>query len=229
MSAVSPGVELDLVELPDQPSTDFDGIPPELLDEPPEVDVEGVRFESSPFVREYEKRVRQNRDLTVIVSDWNNERGTGKTTLSCKLADYCDRTDEGLVPSKGNIQPQQFINGYTAEPKGSGLVLDEAEAGANAREAMTIVNRVLSKIMSMARVEEKYVFINMPAAGHIDKNILDLADFWILVQRRGVARVYRLEQNPFRQKTFPSPTQTLSWSADLGGRNVASTYRSLSV
>jgi hypothetical protein len=226
-STPAPG-ELDLVEIPEPPETELSQLPDALLDEPPAETLEGEAFAQSAFGQEYRKRVRQNRDLTVLISDWNNERGTGKTTLSCKLAEWCDRTSEGLIPEKGHLSPERLIGAYTGQSKGSGLVLDEAEVGVSAREAMTIVNRLLNKIVSMARVEQKYVFFNMPASSHIDKNLLDLADFWILVQKRGLARVYRLKNNPFEGQTYPSPTQILHWNADLGGANVKRTYRSLS-
>jgi hypothetical protein len=229
-ASVQTDPELDLREIPDElaaPAPELDGIPDALLDEPPAESIDGQRFAESPFATEYRKRVRQERDLTVLISDWNNERGTGKTTLTCKLAEWCDRTDAGFVPAKAHLSPQRLIGAYTGQPLGSGLALDEAEVGANAREAMTIVNRLLSKIVSMARIEEKYVFFNMPASSHIDKNLLDLADFWILVQKRGRARVYRLKGNPFEGKTYPSPTQILTWNADLGPAHVKRTFRAL--
>jgi hypothetical protein len=216
--------DFDLIELPEPPQPESLSLPPELLDEEVGDEIGGETFTESPFWKEYEKRASQNRDFTVLVSDWDNERGSGKTTLSIKLAQAMDRSDKGLTPSKATLTPEEMINAYSAEPHQSALILDEAEAGLNSRDAMTTTNKVLSKMVSMARVAEKYVIFNMPASSHIDKNILDLADYWIIVQRRGLARVYELNKNPFEGKTYPTPTQTMTWDS-LDGENPV--YQSL--
>ncbi len=212
MSTTTSG-DLDLIELPEPPQPESPTLPPELLDEEVGDEIGGETFVESPFWEEYERRVSQNRDFTVLVSDWDNERGSGKTTLSIKLAQAMDRSEKGLTPSKATLTPEEMINAYSAEPHQSSLILDEAEAGMNSRDAMTTTNKVLSKMVSMARVKQKYVIFNMPASSHIDKNILDLADYWILVQRRGLARVYELNKNPFEGRTYPTPTQTMTWDA----------------
>lgn len=212
MSATT-GADLNLVELPEPPEPESPSLPPELLDESLGDDISGETFQESQFWQEYEKRASQNRDFTVIVSDWDNERGSGKTTLSIKLAKAMDQSEKGLTPSKATLTPEEMINAYSVEPHQSALILDEAEAGMNSRDAMTTTNKVLSKMVSMARVEQKYVIFNMPASSHIDKNILDLADYWIIVQRRGLARVYELNKNPFEGRTYPTPTQTMTWDA----------------
>jgi hypothetical protein len=198
-------------------------IPDRFLDTQPEVETK-TPFAESPFWQEYKRRVRQNQDLLILVSDYQNDRGTGKTVLSIDLAERLDRSDEGLTPEKASISPEELINGYTGHPQGSALVLDEAEAGVGAREAMTRINRTLNEIVSMGRVEEKYAILNMPASNHIDKNIIDLAHYWILVQRKGLARVYRLKNNPFEQQKYPTPVQQLSWSDLPNGHDV---YQSL--
>lgn len=199
------------------------GIPEHLLSTQPEPH-ERADFDASQFWEDYIRRVKANQDLLILVSDYENDRGTGKTVLSIDLAETLDRTDDGLTPAKASIAPEQLINGYGAHAKGSSLVLDEAEAGVGSREAMTRINRMLSEIVSMGRVQEKYVILNMPASNHIDKNILDLAHYWILVKRKGLARVYKLKNNPFEQKKWPTPVQKLEWS-DIDGNHPV--YRSL--
>jgi hypothetical protein len=179
-------------------------------------------------MQEFHKRVSQNRDLTVLVTDWENERGTGKSTLSVKLAARFDRTDEGLIPDKAALSPERIIQAYSKQPKGSALILDEAEAGLGRRDAMTKSNKVMSKIVSMARVREKYVIFNMPASSHIDRHFLDLADYWIIVKDRGYARVYRLKKNPFDGRTYPTPVQAIEWNAGFETAGERQTYKSLS-
>ncbi len=182
------------------------------------------QFTESPFWKDYKARARKGQDLVVLISDYNNDRGTGKTALSIDLAEKLDQSEEGLIPEKANIAPEELINGYTNHSKQSSLILDEAEAGVGARNAMTRINKSLNKIVSMGRVEEKYLILNMPASNHIDKNLIDLAHYWILVQDRGMARVYKLENNPFEGEKYPSPVQQLEWS-DINGNHPV--YRAL--
>jgi hypothetical protein len=182
-----------------------------LAEEPPEP--EGTTFYESDFWEEYLRRRRAEQDMVVLVSDYENDRGTGKTTLSLRLCEEMDHTDDGFTASKASLSPQELLGSYTNEPRGSALLLDEAEAGMNRRDAMSKVNKLFSKMMSMARVERKYLVLNMPAANHIDRNILDLAHFWILVKRKGLARVYSIENNPFRGQSYPKAVCKISWDA----------------
>ena len=186
-------------------------IPSEFLGVEPAHDG-STTFAQAPFWQDFEKRVKQNQDILILVSDYDNDRGTGKTALSIDLGEQMDQTDVGLTPEKAGISPEQLINAYANQARRSALILDEAESGIGKRDAMTKVNKLMNKIVSMARVEEKYVVMNMPASNQIDKGILDLAHYWILVRRRGLARVYDLRNNPFEQRKYPTPVQDLQWS-----------------
>ncbi|MWG33106.1 hypothetical protein [Halomarina oriensis] len=202
-------------------------VPDEFLTAEPDYDP-SVDFAEMGFWEDFERRVSNGQDLLILVSDYENDRGTGKTTLSCDLADRMDRSQAGLIPAKASIAPEELINAYTEQEQGSALILDEAEAGVGSRDAMTNVNKLMNKIVSMARVMEKYVIMNMPASNHIDKGILDLAHYWILVRRKGLCRVYDLRNNPFEQKKYPVPVQDLQWDPITSDRGtVYDTYKSL--
>ena len=62
--------------------------------------------DSYPFTQLYRKRVANNQDLAVIISDHQNRRGTGKTVFSLKLASLMDRTDKGMTTEKVAISPK---------------------------------------------------------------------------------------------------------------------------
>jgi hypothetical protein len=66
----------------------------------------------------YRSRVRQQQDMAVIVSDYHNRRGTGKTVLSLKLAAAMDRTEEGLTEEKVSLSPADLAEAYVDLPKG---------------------------------------------------------------------------------------------------------------
>jgi len=169
-------------------------------------------FEDTPFWEAYQDHAEKNMELTVLLSDYHAMRGSGKTTLSIKLARAFDRTDEGLTPDKVTNSPEEFIDAYVQFPQGSGLVFDEAEAGINARDAMSNVNKDMNEKVSMGRVGEKYAVWNMPDVGQIDKEVRTLAHYWVLVRRRGRARVYELSNDPFEHKTYTKPICEIEWS-----------------
>ncbi len=171
-----------------------------------------VPFQETPFYDEYLEHAEKGMELTVLLSDYHAMRGTGKTTLSIKLARAFDSTDEGLTPDKVTNQAEEFIDAYVTHDQGSGLIFDEAETGINSRDAMTTVNKEMNEKVSMGRVGEKYAIWNMPDIGQIDKEVRKLAHYWVLVQRRGRARVYELSNDPFRDDTYTKPICNIEWS-----------------
>lgn len=172
-----------------------------------------VDFEETPFYEQYTDRVENDRELTALISDYYADRGTGKTTAAVRFARKTDRTEEGLTPEKVTNSAEMFTDAYVQQPKGAALVFDEAEAGVNARKAMTNVNQHLNEKVSMGRVGEKYSFYTMPDINQIDKQVRKLAHYWVLIRRRGRARIYKLENNPFEDETYTKPVCDITWDA----------------
>jgi hypothetical protein len=175
----------------------------------------------------YEQRISQHRDLIIIIDDMNAERGTGKTIASLNLGNAMDQTDEGLTSSKATIEPERLREFYADEPKRSGLVLEEAEVGASNRQAMSKVNQALREIMSMGRVEEKYVVVNTPSKKFIDKDILRLADVWISMYRKGAGLVHYLQNEPYSEKLLTPKMQTIEFDDVPSDHSVRDIYREL--
>lgn len=182
--------------------------------------------EGCPLGKLYRKRVAQGRDLTVIVSDWNLERGSGKTTLALRLAQAADRTDEGVTPEKATISAESLSEAYTSKPEGSALLLDEAEAGISNRRAMSGVNEAMRKIVGMGRVEQKYLFLTTPGVHQIDSDIRAMADVWILVREVGRAQMYRVRFNPFEGRALTDNWGILRWP-DARPAETEPTYQEL--
>lgn len=182
--------------------------------------------EDCPLGKLYRKRVAQNRDLTVIVSDWNLERWSGKTTLALRLAQAADRTDEGVTREKASLNAEELTDAYTSKPKGSSLVFDEAEAGISNRRAMSGVNEAMRTIVGMGRVEQKYLFLTTPGVHQIDSDIRAMADVWILVREVGRAQMYRVRFNPFEGKALTDNWGILRWD-DARPGPLEETYKQL--
>jgi len=177
------------------------------------VDEWKVDFKDTTFWQKFEEHREKGMELTVLLSDYHAMRGTGKSTLSVKLAREFDQTDEGLTPEKVTNSGEEFIDAYVEHAKGSGLVFDEAEGDANSRDAMTNVNKDLNEKVSIGRVGEKYSIWNMPDINQIDKEVRKLAHYWVLVQRRGRARVYELSNDPFEGQVYTKPISIIEWGA----------------
>lgn len=167
--------------------------------------------EGTPLHDLYGQIIRQSRDLVVLVDDFHARRGTGKTVASMQLANGMDQTEEGLIKEKVSMEPEEIRDAYANQPKRSGLVLDEGEVGASNRQAMSKVNQALREIMSMGRVEEKYVVVNSPAIEFIDKDIQKLADVWISMVRKGEGIVHFFERQPYAGKLLTPKKQLIEF------------------
>jgi hypothetical protein len=179
-----------------------------------------------PLAKLYRKRVAQGRDLTVLIADWNLERGSGKTTLAMQLAGACDRTDAGFTSSKATLSARELTDAYTREPAGSALLLDEGQAAASNRRAMSGINEALRQIVGMGRVEQKYLFLTAPGVHQVDKDIRNMCDVWIFVRRVGEAQMFRVRYNPFGNHELTDDWGALKWGGDLPDR-LEDTYNEL--
>lgn len=183
--------------------------------------------EDTPLWELFNEVLEQQRDIIMIVDDYRARRGTGKTVASMQIADGMDQTDKGLTFDKCSLSPEEIHNAYTNEKPGSGLLLDEGEVGAGNRSAMTTTNKALRKIMSMGRVEQKYVVINAPAKSFIDKDILRLADVWITMIRRGLGLVHFLEHEPYSGNLLTRQVQWLEVDDIPKGSELRGVYNRL--
>jgi len=177
-----------------------------------------------PLAELWRKRVDQNRDLTVLITDSSNDRGTGKTTEALRLAYGMDRTDEGLTEDKVAMNPHPLIEAYTEQPKGSGLVLDESEVGLDKYQAGSSVNRAIRELVSTGRIEQKYLVLNAPADHLVDKDLKSLVDVWMLVERRGFANVYRMDWNPHQGHPQTPKLGTVEWDPIPKGTELHDVY-----
>ena len=181
----------------------------------PDTDASPTIPESCPLGKLHRKRVAQGRDLTVLIADWNLERGSGKTTLALRLAEAMDRTADGLTSEKTTLSAQELTDAYTEQPKGSSLVLDEGQADASNRRAMSGVNEALRKIVGMGRVEQKYLFLTAPGVHQVDRDIRNMCDVWIFVRSLGEAQMFRVKYDPFNNKELTHDWGTLRWDGEL--------------
>jgi hypothetical protein len=179
------------------------------------------------FAKLYRKRVAQKQDLVTLISDSQNRRGTGKTLLSILLASYLDRTEEGITPEKVAIDPDQLTEAYMSQPRGSALILDEAEAGLSKYRAGSAVNMAMRELVSMGRVEQKYLVLNLPSSAELDRDLKALCSAWILVQEKGLAQCHALNWNPYTEEPRTPKIGTIGWNDIPENHELNEVYDSL--
>jgi hypothetical protein len=190
------------------------------------MDLDGFQDDAA-FPKLYRKRVANNQDLAILVSDHQNRRGTGKTVLSLKIASRIDRTEAGITKEKVSIGVDSLLDAYVDLPKGSALVLDEAESGLNKYEAGTQINKAMRELVSMGRIEEKYLILNLPSSGALDRDLKALCDFWFLVQQKGLAKGHHLAWNPYSEQPRTPKKRDLEWSDIPEGTQLRDVYNYL--
>jgi hypothetical protein len=160
---------------------------------------------------EFEEVLEENRDIIFLIDDLYGRRGTGKTIASLQLGNSIDQTPEGLTWEKCSLRPEEIRNAYETQPKGSALVLDEAEWGASNRNAMSKTNQMLREIFSMGRVEQKYIIVNAPIKGFIDRDIQKLSTAWVSMVRRGRALVHEFRWEAYSEQLLTPKKQWLDF------------------
>jgi hypothetical protein len=179
--------------------------------------------EQHPLHDLYERRIRNQQDLVILVDDWHARRGTGKTVASLQLAEAMDQND-GLTKENVAISPEELRGAYTSLPKQSALVLDEGEIGASNRDAMTKTNKALREIMSIGRVEQKYVIINTPDVGFLDKDIRQLSDVWMTMLTKGYGLIHYLKRQPYANKLLTEAKATIQFRDIQTGTDLRKVY-----
>lgn len=165
---------------------------------------------NGPFFKEVADRKSQGRDVKSIVTAKDGQTGVGKSNLCDFLCYVCDTSAEGFSRGKATIDPPEFLQMYEYQPPGSSIVLEEG-GQLDSRRSNSHENVDASHTWQQARVREICSFINLPSPDMIDTRMERLADFWINVERRGLARIYRKRIHPIKRSIYYETVQTLEW------------------
>jgi len=211
MAAVSHG---------DHGAHDLDGVlDDELASKLRELEVEPASQEeaeslfgsfSGPWFQEIAQRKKEGRDAKCIVTAEDGQTGVGKTNF-CDFAGYVTDTSQyGFSEDKTTIDPFEFLEFYSHLPPGSACVMEEGEQF-DARRSNSNKNVDAAEKWQMARVREIVAFINLPSPEEIDSRFERLADYWINIQRRGKAKVYKKKIHSTKRKLYYKTLQTVEW------------------
>ena len=165
---------------------------------------------SGAFFRELATRKREGRDAKCLVTAKDGQTGVGKTNCCDFLGYVADTTDAGFAEAKTTIDPFEFLDFYNHLPPGSATIMEEGEQF-DARRSNSNKNVDAAEKWQMARVREIVAFVNLPSPAEIDSRFERLADYWINVERRGFARVYKKRIHPTKRQLYYETLQTFEW------------------
>lgn len=147
------------------------------------------------MLRDSKKRLSNDNDIKIIIQGANSQTGIGKTTLAIEICREID--DEWSADEKAFIDIQKYLNSYLDYPKGSALLLDEIGQGADSRRSTSSENVNLSHGWQMLRARNIATVATLPSTSMLDKRMMELADYWVLVKARGIAQPYKINVNDF--------------------------------
>jgi hypothetical protein len=183
----------------------------EVDDPAPESEAEAVfgAF-SGPWYQELAKRKAQGRDAKCLVTAEDGQTGVGKSNF-CDFAGYVtDTSKHGFGVDKVTVDPFEFLEFYSHLPAGSAAIMEEGEQF-DARRSNSNKNVDAAEKWQMARVREIVAFINLPSPEEIDSRFERLADYWINIERRGKAKVYKKKIHSTKRKLYYKTLQTVEW------------------
>jgi len=173
-------------------------------------DVEVPSGLDGPFFRELGQRKREGRDAKVLVTAAHGQTGVGKSNLCDFLGYVSDTTPEGFATHKTTIEPLRFLELYGILEAGSAAIMEEGEQF-DSRRGMTSENVEATQKWQQARVREIIAYVNLPDPTMIDGRFERLCDYWINVERRGQARIYKKKIHPTKRVIYYETLQTIEW------------------
>ncbi len=156
-------------------------------------------------------RKKEKRDLKIIITARNSQTGTGKTTLAVHIARKL--IDKNWKAERCCFNIHRYIKLYDSSPEGSCIVWDEAEHGADNRRSNSKSNLGFSHAWAMLRYRQIFTIATLPSPGMLDKRMLELADYHIVVLKRGVAAVKEITIDDLSGKIYQRTVQTIRWGS----------------
>lgn len=123
----------------------------------------------------------QNQSLIAIIT---GRRGSGKTALGFSLLEHLRRKKRIYVMGINARLPIWIkkVDNIQKVKNNSVLLIDEAAISFNARESTNAMNKLLTKLMAIARHKALSLIFISQSAAMIDINILRLTDIFIIKQ-----------------------------------------------
>jgi len=145
---------------------------------------------------------RQHKGLNSILL-WLGPRGIGKSYGCLKIGEIFDKD---FCVDRVVFNLQSFLEAIKKLKKPySWLVFDEMGLSVPAREWLSTTNKIMSYTTQSFRFTKINLSIATPSPDYVDIHSRQLADFWMVLQSRGLVRVYKVSMNPFSKKSLQTP------------------------
>lgn len=158
---------------------------------PPAFDVgKSVSFRmdtSAPLHKLAVKRMKDGRDLKIIITAEDSETGVGKTTLGGWLSLNWTWMFSGRrwnAEELATLSPDEYFYMTRNLPEGTVILVDDAEE-LDARRSMQDMNVKFSWWWMLMRLKQIFTILTLPSPAAIDSRLEELADVWINITHRG--------------------------------------------
>jgi hypothetical protein len=144
------------------------------------------------------ERVNNQFDSVIIV-DSGAVKGTGKSVFSIKLSqEICKITgyEYSFDLIVFNPKSENIVNLVKTLPRGCPIHIDEASKVAYKRDYQKEYQKDLIKFINICRKFGKILILNNPDFWDLDKDLRNLADFRVVIVKRGLAQVLGKSPNP---------------------------------
>lgn len=140
-----------------------------------------------PFLNKIRTRVTQQ-DYDAFIVVCGKER-RGKSTLAAKIAWYISQGN--MTADNICMEVEEFLQRLKASKKGEIIIFDEAGTALYSRDAMTNVNRMLTKSFMVSGIKNVCILICIPSFFNLDSYIRNhRIDLLINIPDRGKFKVY---------------------------------------
>jgi ABC-type dipeptide/oligopeptide/nickel transport system ATPase component len=165
---------------------------------------EDVRH-SHPLIRYVQKRLyKQNKNWLAMLT---GATGSGKSWSALSLA---KKIDPDFSTDQVVLRPESFLEGVKDREFGQGdvVVFDEAGAGMNAKEHMTMSNRVIDQVLQTFRRQNIAVIFTVPSQANTDRSVRRLLHAYLETKtidyKRGhnVLKWLKMELNRRQDKVY---------------------------
>lgn len=160
------------------------------------------RSEFGQMGMDAKQKLRNDNDIKIIIIGRNSQTGIGKTTLAIQLCRFIDEHGWS-AEEKSFVNTQRYIEAHLDKKQGSCLLFDEIEGAADNRRAMSNENVDLSQAWAKMRARNIATVTTLPTTSMLDKRLLEMADYQVIVKRRGVAQPYQIRVNDFQPSKLP--------------------------
>jgi hypothetical protein len=170
---------------------------------PPKIDVGRdvgpVLDERMPLHQLALKRMKNNRDLKIIITASDSETGVGKTTCAGWLAlnwTWMFGQEHWDAERFATVDPYEYFSLVPEVDPGTVLLVDDAEE-LDSRRSMQDLNVKFSWWWELMRLKQLITIITLPSPASIDSRLEELADVWINVLERGRGLAHDIGVNDY--------------------------------